>query len=101
MSPLSGKNKMAKEPGEIIPKTGGLKLAKTTETNPRAKVPGKQVGEKQKPIPKIVEVAAKAMKKPETVTNAEIKSMAARILDDERNAPRPHKPKAGKPSSTG
>lgn len=32
--------------------------------------------EKQKPQPKIVTVAAKAMKHPETVTNQEIKQMA-------------------------
>lgn len=52
--------------------------------------------EKQKPIPHIVKVASKAMKHPETVTKAEIKSMAARIMDDQRNDPQPHKKKPKK-----
>jgi hypothetical protein len=50
------------------------------------------MAEKQKPQPKIVTVAAKAIKHPETVTLAEIKSMGARILDDQKNDPQPHKP---------
>jgi len=50
------------------------------------------MAEKQKPTPKIVKTAAKAMNDPGSVTKAEIKSMAARILDDQRNDPQPHKP---------
>ncbi len=50
------------------------------------------MAEKQKPIPKIVTTAAKAMKDPSSVTKAEIKSMAARILDDQKNDPQPHRP---------
>jgi hypothetical protein len=49
------------------------------------------MAEKQKPIPKIVKVAAKAMHHPEKVTLPEIKSMGARILDDQKNDPEPHK----------
>jgi hypothetical protein len=48
--------------------------------------------EKQKPIPKIVHIAAKAMNDPKSVSNADIKSMAARILDDQKNDPQPHRP---------
>ena len=33
-----------------------------------------------------------AMKHPETATKKEIKQMAARILDDQKNDPEPHKP---------
>jgi hypothetical protein len=47
--------------------------------------------EKQKPNPRIVTVAAKAMKHPEIITKQEIKRMAARILDDQRNDPEPHR----------
>lgn len=50
------------------------------------------MAEKQKPMPRIVTVAAKAVKHPETVTQREIKRMAGRILDDQRNDPKPHKP---------
>lgn len=49
------------------------------------------MAEKQKPIPKIVKIAAKAIKDPAAATKTEIKSMAARILDDQKNDPRPHK----------
>ncbi len=49
------------------------------------------MAEKQKPQPRIVTVAAKAMNNPKTVTQKEIKRMAARILDDQRNDPKPHK----------
>jgi hypothetical protein len=49
------------------------------------------MAEKQKPQPAIVKVAAKAMTNPESVTPAEIKKMAARILDDQKNDPQPHK----------
>jgi hypothetical protein len=51
-----------------------------------------EMAEKQKPNPRIVTVAAKAMKHPETVTQKEIKRMAARILDDQKNDPEQHKP---------
>jgi hypothetical protein len=50
------------------------------------------MSEKQRPQPKIVAVAAKAMNDPKSVTPAQIKSMAARILDDQRNDPQKHKP---------
>lgn len=49
------------------------------------------MAEKQRPNPRIVTVAAKAMKHPEDVTRKEIKRMAARILDDQRNDPQPTK----------
>ena len=48
--------------------------------------------EKQKPQPSIVKVAAKVIKKPETATKQEIKRIAARILDDQKNDPKSHKP---------
>jgi len=51
------------------------------------------MAEKQRPYPRIVTVAAKAMKHPENVTQKEIKRMAGRILDDQRNDPKPHKPR--------
>jgi hypothetical protein len=54
------------------------------------------MAEKQKPNPRIVTVAAKAMKHPEIVTKQEIKRMAARILDDQKNDPEPHKKKSRK-----
>lgn len=47
---------------------------------------------KQKPIPAIVKVAAKAVKNPASVTPKEIQSLGARILDDQEYAPKPHKP---------
>jgi hypothetical protein len=56
------------------------------------------MAERQKPQPKIVEVAAKAVKRPETVTLREIKSMGARILDDQKNDPVKHKPVAKPPA---
>ncbi len=45
---------------------------------------------KQKPEPKIVKVAARDLHKPNAPTIE--KKMSARILDDQRNAPQPHKP---------
>jgi len=51
------------------------------------------MAEKQKPEPAIVKVAAKALKQPEAVTPAEIRKMAARILDDQKNDPEPHRNK--------
>jgi hypothetical protein len=50
------------------------------------------MAEKQKPIPGIVKKAAKFMKHPEEATKADIKSMAARLLDDQKNDPEPHRP---------
>lgn len=41
------------------------------------------MAEKAKPRPAIVKKAARFMKHPETATKADIKSMAARILDDQ------------------
>jgi hypothetical protein len=51
------------------------------------------MAEKQKPIPAIVKKAAHLIKKPEEATKADIRSMAARVLDDQKNDPEPHKPK--------
>jgi hypothetical protein len=51
------------------------------------------MAEKQKPTPAIVKKAAHLMKHPELATKADIKSMAARIMDDQKNDPEPHKPK--------
>jgi len=51
------------------------------------------MAEKQRPKPAIVQVAARALKNPETATKAEIKEMAARILADQKNDPEPHKKK--------
>jgi hypothetical protein len=48
------------------------------------------MAEKQKPIPAIVKKAARLMKHPEDATKADIKSMAARLLDDQKNDPRAH-----------
>jgi hypothetical protein len=49
------------------------------------------MAEKQKPQPRIVTVAARAMNNPKAVTQKDIKRMAARILDDQKNDPSPHK----------
>jgi hypothetical protein len=54
--------------------------------------------EKQKPDPKTVRIAARVLKHPETATVQDAQHMAARILDDQKNAPQPHKPKAKPPS---
>jgi hypothetical protein len=50
------------------------------------------MAEKQKPIPGIVKKAAHFMKHPEDATKRDIKSMAARLMDDQKNDPQPHKP---------
>jgi hypothetical protein len=47
---------------------------------------------KQRPIPSIVKKAPILLKHPEKATKTDIKSMAARILDDQEYAPKPHKP---------
>jgi hypothetical protein len=48
--------------------------------------------EKQKPTPDIVKKAAHFLKHPEEASLADIKSMAARLMDDQRNDTTPHKP---------
>jgi hypothetical protein len=48
--------------------------------------------EKQKPTPQIVKKAAHFLKHPEEATLADIKSMAARLMDDQRNDTTPHNP---------
>jgi hypothetical protein len=50
------------------------------------------MAEKEKPIPRIVKTASRAMKHPETVSLRDIKSLAARIMDDQKNDPDPHRP---------
>jgi hypothetical protein len=46
----------------------------------------------QKPYPDIVKTAARVLKHPETATRQDAKRMAARILDDQKNDPEPHRP---------
>ncbi len=48
--------------------------------------------ERQKPQPDIVHVAARVLQNPRTATIEDAQRMAARILDDQRNDPEPHKP---------
>lgn len=48
--------------------------------------------ERQKPFPDIVQVAARILQNPRTATQEDARRMAARILDDQRNDPEPHKP---------
>jgi len=50
------------------------------------------MAEKQKPTPTIVKKAAHFMKHPEDATKRDIKSMAARLMDDQKNDPQPHRP---------
>jgi hypothetical protein len=50
------------------------------------------VAEIEKPMPDLVKMAARALKKPETASKRTIQRMAARILDDQKNDPEPHKP---------
>ena len=71
-------------------------MAKPPPPKAPSRPPSKPTGEKQKPQPDIVKVASKAMKHPETVTQAEVRRMGARILDDQKNDPDPHKPTKGK-----
>jgi hypothetical protein len=47
--------------------------------------------EKQKPTSEIVKKAAHFLKHPEDATLSDIKSMAARLMDDQRNDPVAHK----------
>lgn len=46
--------------------------------------------EKQKPQPAIVKRAAVLIKDPTQATTSDVKKMAARILDDQKNDPQPH-----------
>jgi len=50
------------------------------------------MAEKQKPIPAIVKKASHFMKHPEDATKADVKSMAARLMDDQKNDPQAHRP---------
>jgi len=59
------------------------------------------MAEKEKPIPRIVKTASRAMKHPETVSLRDIKSMGARIMDDQRNDPQPHRPVGRKANPRG
>ena len=54
------------------------------------------MAEKKKPQEDIVKLAGRAMTHPEQLTGSDIKRMAARILDDQRNDPEPGK--KGEPS---
>ena len=49
------------------------------------------MAEKQKPSPKIASDAARALKDPKTATPKVIQRFAARIMDDEKNDPKPHR----------
>ncbi len=53
--------------------------------------------EKQKPASDIVKKAAHFLKHPEDASLTDIKSMAARLMDDQRNDPLAHRPAAIKP----
>ena len=48
---------------------------------------------KQKPAPQVVKAAAKGIKTPQSVKPIVVQKTEARILDDQKNAPQPHKPK--------
>lgn len=50
------------------------------------------MSEKQKPVPYIVHRAAQILQNPRSATINDAVHMAARILDDQRNDPEPHKP---------
>lgn len=50
------------------------------------------MSEKQKPYPDIVHRAAEILRNPRTATVHDAQRMAARILDDQRNDPRSHRP---------
>lgn len=52
------------------------------------------MAERQKPFPDIVQTAARVLKHPETATREDARRMAARILDDQKNDPEPHRPTA-------
>lgn len=49
------------------------------------------VPEKQKPTDKLASDAGKALKDPKTASPRVIRSLAARVLDSEKNDPQPHK----------
>lgn len=59
------------------------------------------MAEKQKPELRIVKVAARALKHPETVTKRDIESMAGRILDDQKNDPERHHARGRRPTPRG
>lgn len=50
---------------------------------------------KQKPAPAVVKAAARNLDNPKTPPMQ--RKMSARILDDQRNAPQPHRPTKKKP----
>jgi hypothetical protein len=47
--------------------------------------------ERQKPEYDVVQRAAQILKDPKTATQLDAQRMAARILDDEKNAPKPNR----------
>lgn len=49
------------------------------------------MAEKQKPTDTLAKIASRAMRD-EKLTKAEIRKLGARVLDDRRNDPEPHKP---------
>jgi hypothetical protein len=49
------------------------------------------MAEIQKPTGKLATDAARALQDPKTATPAVIRSLAARVLDSEKNDPKPHK----------
>jgi hypothetical protein len=51
------------------------------------------MAEKEKPQADIVRIAARVIKNPETATQRDAQRMAARILDDQRNDPKPNRTK--------
>ncbi len=48
--------------------------------------------EKQKPTPDLASDAGRALQNPKTASPAVIRSLAARVLDSEKNDPQPHAP---------
>jgi hypothetical protein len=50
------------------------------------------MSEKQKPFPEVVHIAARVLQNPASATQEDARRMAARILDDQRNDPKQHKP---------
>lgn len=50
----------------------------------------------KKPTDNLASAAARALKDPKTATPSIIKSLAARVLDSEKNDPGPHRPPHGK-----
>jgi hypothetical protein len=50
------------------------------------------VSEKQKPTEDLASAAGRAINDPKTATPRIIRSLAARVLDSEKNDPEPHRP---------